>query len=66
VLNSAPYSVSWGQSIFAKVSAINAYGSSTYSLEGNGGIIITNPDAPRNIIEDITARTLNSIAFSWT
>ena len=65
-MNTVPYSVAWGQSIYAKVSAINAYGSSTYSEEGNGGIIITNPDAPRDIVEDITARSLNSIAFSWS
>jgi hypothetical protein len=28
-------------------------------------VIITNPDAPVNIVEDITERALNSVAFTW-
>lgn len=65
VLNSAPYNVPWGQGIYAKVAAINAYGISSFSDEGNDGIIITNPDAPINFAEDLSARTLNAIGFSW-
>jgi hypothetical protein len=65
VINSSPYSIPWGESVYAKVLAINAYGSSPYSDEGNGGVIITNPDSPVNIVEDITERALNAVAFSW-
>jgi hypothetical protein len=54
VLNSAPYTIPWGQSIYAKVAAINAYGYSETSEEGNGAVIITNPDAPINIVEDLS------------
>ena len=35
------------------------------SINGNGGIIITAPDPPINIIEDTSARTLNSVGISW-
>jgi hypothetical protein len=28
-------------------------------------VIITNPDSPVNIVEDITERALNAVAFSW-
>jgi hypothetical protein len=65
VLNSSPYNIEWGQGIWAKVAAINAYGISAFSNEGNGGIIITNPDAPINFVEDLSERTLNAIGFSW-
>jgi hypothetical protein len=64
-LNAAPYNIDWGNSVYAKLSAINIYGESSMSLEGNGGIIITKPDPPTNIIEDIAQRTLNSIGFYW-
>lgn len=55
----------WGNSVYAKLLAINAYGESSYSPEGNGGVIITNPDAPVNIVEDISERTLNAVGFNW-
>jgi hypothetical protein len=41
-----PYALPYGSGIYAKVSAINIVGSSTYSLEGNGAIILTKPDSP--------------------
>lgn len=65
ILNAAPFNIGWGDSVWAKLSAINAYGESSMSLEGNGGIIITKPDPPRNIVEDIAERTLNSVGFYW-
>jgi hypothetical protein len=65
VLNAAPFNIPWGDSVYAKLSAINAYGESSFSPEGNGGTIITKADPPRSFIEDMTQRTLNSIGFSW-
>ena len=65
LLNQAPFSLAWGSSVYAKVRAINANGDSPFSPEGNGGVIITNPDAPINLAEDSSERTLNSIGFSW-
>lgn len=65
ILNSAPFNIPWGSSVYAKVSAINDYGESNFSTEGNGGIIITKPDAPQNFVENISSRTLNSIGFTW-
>lgn len=41
-----PYSLAWGSSIYAKVSATNSKGTSVVSQGGNGAIIWTNPDAP--------------------
>jgi hypothetical protein len=39
----------WGSSVFASVTATNAYGSSLPSIGGNGAIILTVPDAPVNL-----------------
>jgi hypothetical protein len=65
VLEEPPFNLPWGSSVYATVRAINAYGSSLESPEGNGGAIITNPDAPINLVESVSERTLNSIGFSW-
>jgi hypothetical protein len=35
-LTTTPYSIAWGESIYAKVAAINVYGTSILSDEGNG------------------------------
>lgn len=59
VLNSAPFNLAWGSSVYAKVSAINAYGESAMSTVGNGGLLITSPSAPINLAEDVSQRTLN-------
>lgn len=46
VFKAEPYSLAWGDEVYAKVTASNVYGSSTTSLEGNGAVILTVPDAP--------------------
>lgn len=66
VLNAEPFNIDWGQSVYAKVSASNTYGSSEFSEPGNGGVILTNPDAPVNLAEDLSGRSQNSIAFTWS
>jgi hypothetical protein len=35
-LKTTPFSIAWGEDIYAKVAAINAFGISTLSVEGNG------------------------------
>lgn len=47
-LRAAPFSIEWGSNIYAVVIAINSYGESSDSPEGNGAIILTIPDAPIN------------------
>lgn len=51
-MKAAPYSHPWGASIFAKVLATNEAGPSAFSDPGNGGIILTIPEAPQNLAED--------------
>ena len=48
-LKQTPYSIEWGRSIWATVTAVNLYGGSVVSQAGNGAIILTEPDAPINL-----------------
>jgi len=61
-----PFNLAWGASVYAKVVATNGYGDSMMSNAGNGAVIITNPDAPVDLVETVEARTPDSITFSWT
>lgn len=64
-LKAAPYSLEWGSSVYAKVIAINIYGDSDESVEGNGAIIVTTPDAPTTLEEDYSQRTKSVLAITW-
>jgi hypothetical protein len=44
--------LAWGTEVYAKVSASNIYGNSGLSLAGNGGILVSVPDAPVNLDEN--------------
>jgi hypothetical protein len=46
-----PFSLPWGSSVYAKITATNAYGNSEESDSGNGAIILTEPDAPINLVD---------------
>jgi hypothetical protein len=64
-LRALPYSLDWGDSVFIKVAALNQYGTSFLSDEGNGALLMTNPAAPVNLVEDFTPKTESSIGLSW-
>jgi hypothetical protein len=66
VLRASPFSLNWGTSVFAKVVATNAFGSSLASEAGNGGVIITTPDPPTGLNENIADREKNSVLLKWT
>jgi len=65
-LRTSPFSLEWGSSVFAKVVAINSYGSSLASSEGNGAVITTIPDAPISLTEDTAFRTKSSLGLTWS
>lgn len=52
VLRASPFSLNWGDSVYAKVQATNIKGVSEESDAGNGAKIVTSPDAPSNLQED--------------
>jgi hypothetical protein len=62
----APYSLTWGTSVYAQVVAYNVYGDSLTSVAGNGAIIYTYADAPLDLAETVAARTSSSITFTWS
>ena len=65
ILQSAPYNLVWGASIYAKVIATNLVGSSNYSYDGNGAMILTNPDAPLLLSCNSLLTSKSRIAITW-
>ena len=61
-----PFNLPWGASVFAKVSAINAYGTSLESALGNGATILTVPDAPINLVEVASLTKGTQVGLSWS
>ena len=61
-----PYSLPYGSHVYAKVVAYSDTGDSLTSAIGNGAVILTNPDAPVNLVETVAARTASTITFTWT
>jgi hypothetical protein len=64
-LTAAPYLLSYGSSIYAKVTALNIYGASIQSLAGNGAVILTVPDKPVNLANNEAMTSATQIALSW-
>jgi hypothetical protein len=65
-LTAAPFSLSLGNIVFAKVIAYNYYGDSATSQVGSGAVIVLVPDAPINLINDPTITNSFRIGFSWS
>ena len=61
----SPFSLPWGSSIFAKVSASNLYGDSAFSSAGNGAKIVTFADAPLNLVNVPAVTTAYQAGLSW-
>ena len=57
----SPYSLNLGDFVVATVIATNPQGSSLESNQGQGALIITQPDAPINLSEDLSGRTATSL-----
>ena len=55
-----------GDSIYAKIVAVNIYGESQQSTAGNGALIQTIPDSPINLVNDASTSTGYLIKFTWT
>lgn len=66
ILEAVPYSLSLGESVFAKVLASNVKGDSSESDVGSGALIITQPDPPLNLAENEAERSATSIGLTWS
>jgi hypothetical protein len=65
-LTTSPYSLTQGSSIFVKVTATNAKGTSVESTAGNGATIIETPDAPVSLAEDTLKRDPTTLGLTWS
>lgn len=57
--------LAWGVPVNVKVAAFNQYGDSADSGVGTGNDIVTNPDAPTNLIEILSSRTPTNLGIQW-
>jgi hypothetical protein len=64
-LNADPFNLAWGSKVYAYVIAFNVYGASGSSAVGGGVVMMTIPNAPINIVENLSARTLTAVGFTW-
>lgn len=61
----SPFNLPYGSSIFATVTAINVYDKSQTSLEGNGAIILREPDPPVNLANNPDITSGSQIGLTW-
>ena len=64
-LLTSPFSLLWGSSIYARVSAINIVGTSMTSASGNGAIILTNPSPPTSLANVASITSKSQIGLIW-
>ena len=64
-LKSEPYSLPWGSSVYAKVLAMNLVGLSEFSDIGNGAIILTTPEAPQLLQNNVAITNKDQIGLTW-
>ena len=64
-LSDEPFSLAFGDSVFAKIIAINYYGESVSSEGGNGAIIVTVPTPPINLIDNVAVTSAFIIGLKW-
>lgn len=68
-LKASPYGLDWGVGVYAIVSAINIVGPSVFSVPtvtADAGIILTNPDAPLNLLNVPSVTSATQVGLSWT
>jgi hypothetical protein len=64
-LTASPFSLTFGDSVFVKVVAINSYGESIESNAANGAIILTVPSAPVGLTNVNVTNSSSAIRLSW-
>jgi hypothetical protein len=64
-LRAWPFLLAWGDSVFAKVVAINIKGPSLYSDVGQGGKVETTPDTPISVLKDAANTNNIQVAITW-
>jgi hypothetical protein len=60
-----PFNIAWGGSIYARITATNALGDSLTSMVGNGALILTFPDEPINLVNNLEVTWGTTIGLTW-
>jgi len=61
-----PFLLERSDSILAVIVATNPIGGdSVPSVAGNGATVISEPDAPLNLAEDLALRTISTLGLTW-
>lgn len=61
-----PFNLGWGSSVVAIVSAQNSIGSSVFSTQGSGAVILTIPNAPINVQNVANITNAYQIGIQWS
>lgn len=64
-LTASPYSLVVGDEVFVNIIAVNLYGESVVSMDGNGAIIAYVPDMPVNLANDLSVTSATIIKITW-
>jgi len=64
-LQSYPFNLKLGDSVFATVTASNVYGESQTSPAGNGATIVVVPDSPVSVADNVQVTSLTRIGLTW-
>lgn len=65
-LSASPYDLLQGDSIWAKLTATNSYGTSLVSEVGNGDVMVVVPDAPLLLRDNVDVTTAYVMGMLWT
>lgn len=65
ILVTSPYSLSLGDSVYAKVLAINYYGEGEQSTSGNGATAVLEPTKPLFLANNGAETSETKIGFTW-
>jgi len=65
-LSAEPYLLLQGDSILAKLTATNSYGTSVISEVGNGDVMVHVPDAPVLLRDDVDVTTAYVMGMLWS
>jgi hypothetical protein len=64
-LQGEPFNLNVGYSIYIKILAQNEYGDSEISEPGNGAVMVSVPDPPFLVMNDVTVTSDSKIGFYW-
>ncbi len=64
-LRVSPFLIPWGQGVYARIIATNYLGSSAASEAGNGAVILTFPDEPINLANNLLITWGTTIGLTW-